>query len=46
MGNASDVNTQEKQSETPLDKANDVIANLLRKPGAKIAEELKAYIKS
>lgn len=46
MGNASDVNTQEKQSETSLDKVNDVIANLLRKPGAKIAEELKAYIKS
>ena len=42
LANGSDVNAKDNDGETPLDWADGGIANLLRKNGGKIGEELKA----
>jgi ankyrin repeat protein len=42
LANGSDVNAKDNDGETPLDWADGEIANLLRKNGGKIGEELKA----
>ena len=42
LANGSNVNANDNDGETPLDWADGGIANLLRKNGGKIGEELKA----
>ena len=42
IAKGADVNAKDEHGETPLDYANGVVANLLRKHGGKTGEELKA----
>ena len=42
IANGADMNTQEKHGDTPLDEADGETADLLRKHGGKLREELKA----
>ena len=42
IANGADMNTQEKHGDTPLDEADGETADLLRKHGGKMSEELKA----
>ena len=42
IANGADVNAKDYDDKTPLDRADDEIADLLRKHGGKTGEELEA----